>query len=210
MKKYIDVTLKINEETIIYPGDAKFEKDPVCSINEGDICNVTAISMGTHTGTHIDAPRHFYKNGRTIDNLELEKLIGHVKVFALEDVDVIKDKHIRDFNIEKGDRVIFKTKNSKYLLEGEFRQDFVYLDKSAADYLIEKGVILIGIDSLSIEQFNSDFHEVHFDLLEKEVVIVEALDLNEVEEGDYEIIALPLKIEDGDGSPARVILVKSE
>lgn len=210
MKKYIDVTLKINEETIIYPGDAKFEKDFVCSINEGDVCNVTAISMGTHTGTHIDAPRHFYKNGRTVDSLELEKLIGHAKVFSLEDIDIIKETHIKSLNIEKGDRVIFKTKNSKYLLDGEFRKDFVYLDKSASDYLIEKGVILIGIDSLSIEEFNSDFHEVHFDLLEKEIVIVEALDLNEVEEGDYEIIALPLKIEGGDGSPARVILVKPE
>ncbi|WP_027634648.1 cyclase family protein [Clostridium hydrogeniformans] len=206
MKKFFDVTLDLSEETIIYPGDPKFEKEYICSIDMGDSFNISSIAMGSHTGTHIDAPRHFYKDGDTIDSIEIEKLIGEAKVIDLLEAEEINKEILEKFYIEEGDRILFKTRNSKILRENRYEENFVSLTKDGAEYLIEKNIKLVGIDYLSIEGINSEFNDVHLLLLKNNIVIIEGVDLLDVPHGEYNMSALPLKIKGGDGAPARVIL----
>lgn len=206
MRKFYDLTLELKEDIIVYPGDPNFEIDNVCSISLGDSYNISSISMGTHTGTHIDAPRHFYNESGTIDEISMDKLIGEVKVFDMGSLKEISKQHIEDFNIEEGDKIFFKTNNSKLLKNNIYSEDFVSLTKDAAEYLADKKVPTVGIDYLSIEKSNSEFNDVHLLLLKKDVVIVEGINLSDVEEGIYNFAALPLKIKDGDGAPARVVL----
>ena len=206
MKKFFDITLDLSEDTIIYPGDPKFEKEYICSIDMGDSFNISSISMGSHTGTHIDAPKHFYNDGNTIDSIDLEKLIGKARVIELLEVEEINREILEKVYIEEGDRILFKTKNSKILRQNKYEEDFVSLTKCGAEYLIENNIKLVAIDYLSIEGINSEFNDVHLLLLKNNIVIIEGVNLLEVPEGEYNISALPLKIKDGDGAPARVVL----
>lgn len=206
MGRFYDLTLELKEDIIVYPGDPNFEMEDICSISLGDSYNISSISMGTHTGTHIDAPKHFYNESKTIDKISIDRLIGKVKVLDMGNLKEISKQDIEDFNIEEGDRIFFKTNNSKLLKNNIYSEDFVALTKDAAKYLVDKKVYTIGIDYLSIEKNNSEFNDVHLLLLEKDIVIVEGINLSDVEQGMYNFAALPLKIKDGDGAPARVVL----
>lgn len=206
MGRFYDLTLELKEDIIVYPGDPNFEMEDICSISLGDSYNISSISMGTHTGTHIDAPKHFYNESKTIDKISIDRLIGKVKVLDMGNLKEISKQDIEDFNIEEGDRIFFKTNNSKLLKNNIYSEDFVALTKEAAEYLVDKKVYTIGIDYLSIEKNNSEFNDVHLLLLEKDIVIVEGINLSDVEQGIYNFAALPLKIKDGDGAPARVVL----
>ena len=206
MGRFYDLTLELKEDIIVYPGDPNFEMEDICSISLGDSYNISSISMGTHTGTHIDAPKHFYNESKTIDKISIDRLIGKVKVLDMGNLKEISKQDIEDFNIEEGDKVFFKTNNSKLLKNNIYSEDFVALTKDAAKYLVDKKVYTIGIDYLSIEKNNSEFNDVHLLLLEKDIVIVEGINLSDVEQGIYNFAALPLKIKDGDGAPTRVVL----
>jgi len=162
--------------------------------------------MGSHCGTHIDAPSHFEENGKTIDRISPEDLIGDVMVCEITDNEKIGLNDLKLLRLENIKRVIFKTVNSTYWKLHTFKRDFVYLTKDAAQYLVDNGIKLVGIDYLSIEKFESRQAETHHILLQNNVIIIEGLDLSGIKAGNYELIALPLKIKDGDGSPARVIL----
>jgi arylformamidase len=182
------------------------------SIARGDNANVTRLSMGVHTGTHIDAPFHFEPNKATIDQLSLDVLIGPCRVFEIPEI----SKAIGPSDLEKLDfdnhiRVLFKTRNSKLWKNGErvFKKDFVHMQLEGAKFLIDQSIKLVGIDYLSIENYGSLDHATHHLLLRNNVVILEGLDLSRVSPGDYELIALPLKLKGADGSPARVVLRES-
>lgn len=206
--KIYDITIPISDEVPIYKGDPTVQVDAPKSMSAGDGVNVSHICFGLHTATHVDAPNHFIDGTRRVDELELDKLIGRCRVIALdESVEAIGPEHLGD--LDGVTRVLFKTKNSSFWNEPEkgFRTDFAYVSLDAARILAEK-VKLVGIDYLSIEEFGSSDHAVHITLLEKEVVILEGIDLREVPPGDYELICLPLKYKggEGDGAPARTIL----
>lgn len=209
--KIYDVTFPISEKTPVYEGDPAVKIDVASSIKNGDAANVTQICCGAHTATHVDAPNHFIDGTRKVHELELEKLIGDCRVVEIdESVFSIAPEHLG--NLENVERILFKTRNSKFWNEPEtgFRKDFTYISPEAARVLAEANLKLVGIDYLSVEQFGSKDFATHITLLEKEIIIVEGLDLREVSAGDYEIICLPLKIisETGDGAPARTILRK--
>ena len=174
----------------------------------GDICTVSQLSFGSHTGTHVDPPSHFVAGGITLDQLSLEVLIGKARVVDAGAVDAIDASTIARANLAGVERVLFKTRNSKLWQRGEkeFDQNFVYLEAEAAKMLVESGVKLVGIDYLSVEKFNFDEPATHYTLLRNNVIIIEGLNLSEVAEGDYELICLPMKIKGGDGAPARVVL----
>lgn len=207
--KIYDVTFPISAGTPIYEGDPPAEIKTVHAMDAGATANVSQICCGVHTATHVDAPVHFVAGGRRVDELELEKLIGDCRVVELdESVTTIEPQHLE--NLETTERVLFKTRNSAFWNEPEkgFRRDFTYISPEAARVLVEKNIKLVGIDYLSVERFGSDDFATHTILLEKEVIIIEGLDLREVPAGDYELICLPLKYLGGagDGAPARTVL----
>src|SRR5215204_5356864 len=207
--KIYDITFPISEQTPVYAGDPNVKIEVASSFAKGDHANVTGLCMGAHTATHVDAPNHFIDGTRRVHQLELGKLIGKARVVEIDSsVTAIEPEHLG--NLEAVERILFKTKNSAFWNEPEkgFRTDFTYISPAAARRLAEANLKLVGIDYLSVERFGSDDFATHITLLEREIVIVEGLDLREVPAGDYELICLPLKIisETGDGAPARAVL----
>ncbi|KAH0794842.1 Cyclase family protein [Histomonas meleagridis] len=189
----------------VWEGDPIFRQELVCSISKGEIANVSELKLSSHCGTHIDAPNHYIQNGKGVDQVSLEKTFGHCQVIrisdeALENNLIPKSALPNEF---KSKRVLLKTSNS--LTPGTFRKDAIALSFEAANYLVEKEIELIGIDGLSIESYYGD-GSVHQLLLGKEVVILETIDLSQVEPGEYELICLPLKIQNCDASPVRAVL----
>lgn len=207
--KIYDITFPISEITPVYEGDPIVKIDVCAEIAKGDKVNITQLCFGAHTSTHVDAPNHFIEGTRQVHELELEKLIGNCRVIEIDkNVTAITAKHVE--NLENVERLLFKTRNSEFWNEPEkgFRKDFTYIEPEAARVLVEKGIKLVGIDYLSVEKFGSSDFATHITLLEKEVVIIEGLDLREVSAGDYELLCLPLKVisPTGDGAPARTVL----
>lgn len=205
--KIYDVTVPISNDLPVYPGDPPIDITRVQSLEKGDIARVSHLSFSTHIGTHIDPPSHFMKDGISLDRVPLDVLIGHARVIDVGDVSSIAAPLLERAELAGATRVLFKTRNSSFWSESRvFREDFVYLEPEAAELLVKRGVQLVGIDYLSIEKFNFERPATHWTLLGNNVVIVEGLNLSEVPPGDYELICLPLKIKDGDGGPARVVL----
>lgn len=205
-----DVSLTISGSMVTWPKDPKVVINSARSISKGDSCNVTQFEMGSHTGTHIDAPYHFDNDGQKIDKLELETLTGRVSVYSISNSKEVSLNEVKELPLEGITRVLFKTVNSTIWQSGttRFIEDYVYVTNDAAKYLVNIGIKLVGIDYLSIEKYGSKGHETHKTFLENNVILVEGLNLSSVSPGNYELIALPLKIKDGDGSPARVILTQ--
>jgi arylformamidase len=204
MPKILDISLPLYPGMITYPNNPNIEikslKTPTTFISE--------IKMGTHSGTHIDVPRHIKEDGLTLDQINLDILMGTCRVLDVTNAETsIKIKDIKKYNIQKGERILFKTGNSLRDFN-EFYEDYIFLDGEAADYLVEKQIILAGIDSLSIKQRGSPDQRPHTSLLNNNVVILEGLDLSKAEEGEYELICLPLRLLGLDGSPVRAILTK--
>lgn len=207
--KIYDISVPISDKTPVYEGDPNVEIDLKLSIKNGDPANVSQICLGVHTGTHVDAPNHFIEGTKKIIDLDLNTLIGRCRVVELsDDVLAIEPHHVE--NLENVERVLFKTRNSGFWADFErgFRRDFTYITPEAAKVLVDRGIKLVGIDYLSVEAFDAESPETHITLLEKEVIILEGLDLREVSNGEYELICLPLKINGGagDGSPSRTVL----
>ncbi|OQY99488.1 MAG: hypothetical protein B6D35_09080 [Candidatus Brocadia sp. UTAMX2] len=203
---FYDVTLTISDTLITWPADPAVSIRKTSLISRGDPCNLSELTFGSHCGTHIDVPYHLKENGISVDHIPLDALIGNAKVFEIKNKEKIDAENLKSLEIEKCERVIFKTINSTYWKHSAFIEDFVYLTQAAAAYLAMHNVKLVGIDYLSVDKFDRVHADVHHILLNKGIIIIEGLDLNEVKPGEYELIALPLKIKDGDGSPARVVL----
>ena len=207
--KIHDVSLLISEDLPIWPGDPGISMTLASSLNHGDDANVTRLEMGVHTGTHIDAPSHFETEGISIDDLSMDTLIGPCRVFDLSGiVESIGYEALKSLDFAGATRVLFKTSNSTWWETGErkFQKEFVYITEEGAKFLVDQGVNLVGIDYLSVEKFGSSDYSTHHLLLRNQVVIVEGLNLSGVSSGEYELIALPLRLKGSDGSPARVIL----
>jgi len=204
---YIDVSMNIEDGMLHWPKDPEITIKQFSNIKNGDSANNSRISFGTHTGTHVDAPRHFVENGIGIDRVDLNTLIGVCRVIEISyDYKSITEKLLSGLDIKKGERILFKSANSSFLTAGKvFREDYVYVDKAAAKYLADKGVILVGVDYLSVEGYGKG-HETHKILLGAGIPIIEGLNLKNVNQGEYKLIALPIKIKGADGAPARVLL----
>jgi arylformamidase len=204
--KIFDVTVPIAAEMPVYPGDppVRIDRRKVIGQKNSKV-NLSRYTLGSHTGTHIDPPFHFIEDGITVDQLPLELLIGWARVVEIN-ASVIDEATLREFDFTPNARLLFKTRNSYLWNSSKFSKQFVYITPGGARLLVDLGIKLVGIDYLSVEQFGFEEPETHITLLSAGVVIVEGLDLREIEPGDYEMICLPLKIKDGDGAPARVVL----
>jgi arylformamidase len=206
MPRIYDVTVPLSKDVPTFPGDPRFEMDFPHRIEDGKPYNVASLKLGAHSGTHVDAPFHFLRDGRTVDQLPLDVLMGQARVVALASRDVIRRADVQAAPLGGATRVLFKTRNSGTLRRPEFREDFVALAPEAAEWLVDAGVRLVGVDYLSVEAFGSKDFAAHHALLGAGVVIVEGLDLSDVPPGEYEMACLPLRIVGADGSPARVVL----
>jgi arylformamidase len=179
------------------------------SIASGDNANVSQISMSCHTGTHVDAPDHFLNNGKTVESLSLDLLIGRAYVLHLPDVNLITASVLMNADIPpRTRRLLFKTRNSDFWANGnkEFQTDFVGISVDAAELLVDRNVKVVGIDYLSIAPFKQG-KPVHTILLDAGMVVIEGLDLSRVSQGRYTLHCLPLKLGGADGAPTRAILV---
>ena len=210
---FFDISVGISPtETPVYPGDPGIEIVAHASLARGDKANVSLLRFGAHTATHVDAPAHFIEGARTVSETPLDALVGPAHVVEVAgDVRAIVAEHVAAHVPAGAERVLFKTRNSEFWNQPAprtFRTDFTYVTPGGARALVERGVRLVGVDYLSVEQFKSEHFETHTTLLARGVVILEGLDLRAVPAGRYELICLPLKIRggSGDGAPARAVL----
>jgi arylformamidase len=210
----IDVSLPIGPDLLIWPGNPPASIEPNQRISRGDDANVSELSLGTHTGTHIDPPVHFIDGAEGIDAMSLDRTIGPCVVVDARGIPgAMGAADLERLDIPPGsDRVLFRTDASELWrrLPVEFPDDYPCIAPDGAAWLVERGVRLVGVDFLSIEQRGAPGHPTHVTLLSNDVVIVEGLDLSRVEPGAYWLIALPLRIVDGDGGPARAVLVRGD
>ncbi|HWJ40490.1 MAG TPA: cyclase family protein [Gemmatimonadaceae bacterium] len=208
MSRIYDISVPIRSGGLVYPGNPEIDISLQQAVAKGAGANVSAIHFGSHTGTHADAARHFFDDGQTVDKIPLERLIGPAVLLSFgDDVLAVGAAELRAHDIKGQTRVLLRTRNSAFLSRKEFVKDYTYLAPDGAQYLVDQGVELVGIDYLSIEQFHSGHHRTHRTLLERSVVIVEGLDLSVPPPGEYQFICLPLRIEGCDGAPARAVLI---
>lgn len=203
-----DVTVPISNAMPVWPGDppVQLSKKSHESRDNTHTVRLTAIEMGSHTGTHMDAPFHMIDGGKRLSDFPLETLIGKVTVFEIPSARSIGRAQLGGFDWTGVERVLLKTENSRHWNDGKFYEEFVYLEPDGAEFLVERGVRLVGIDYLSIDKFRSESHPSHFVLLKKNILIIEGLNLSAVPQGNYTIFALPLNLQDADGAPTRVVL----
>jgi arylformamidase len=211
MMKIFDISLTVSPDLPVWPGDTPLELELVESMDEGADANVSRLSTGVHIGTHVDAPHHFLNDGRTIEQLPLEVLVGSCYVIQLPDgVEAITAEALEGMSLpENMARILFGTRNSRFWSRGEteFQEDFVAVTEGGAEWLVERGVQLVGVDYLSIAPYH-DSTSTHRVLLQAGVVVLEGLDLSAVPRGFYDLYCLPLKLIGADGAPARAILIQ--
>lgn len=205
----IDISYPIDSDIAIYPGNPAFRMNEVMNRKSGDSANVSEIVIGTHTGTHIDAPSHFIEGGMTVDEIPLERLSGKAKVFDAMGRTVIGDDFLSRCDIGADDILLFKTDTSKSWNCDSIMEEYTTLTYKAADYLVDRRVKLVGIDYLTIERprgKREDGKSVHMILLENNILICEALNLRDVLPGEYSFYCFPLILRGADGCPVRAVL----
>jgi arylformamidase len=208
---WIDISVPVRTGMVEWPGDASARVERTADMDKGAGCNVSSITLSSHTGTHMDAPLHFILGAPSLDSLDFSAIVGPARIIEISDIGIITEEHLHEHNIETGERVLLKTENSHTNWpEDGFRKDYVALNTGAARLLAEIGVRCIGVDYLSVGPFKGDGKTVHTTLLSAGIWIIEGLDLSNVTPGNYDLVCLPLRIENGDGSPARAILRRSD
>ena len=207
--KIYDISVTLSPSLPVYPGDPPVLTEPVTSLAKGDPANVTRLVLTTHSGTHVDAPRHFDDRGVTVEHLPLTLLVGKALVVEALGGGVLGRAELERLPVRGHERLLFKTDNSHLWDETGFSTAYTALTPDGVAYLLECGTLLVGIDYLSVEPADGD-GTVHRLLLAGGAVILEGLNLAGVEAGEYELICLPLKIAQGDGAPARAILRRQE
>lgn len=201
--RIIDISIPVTSSMPVWPGDPSPVMEQKCS---GSVL-VTSLSMGLHTGTHLDAPRHFQPDGNTLDAYPLSRFIGPARVCGIAGADSIRLDEIKGFDLSGVERVLFRTHNSTLWQESGFQSGFIGLEPDASSYLAASGVTLVGIDYLSIQAYGVD-NGVHTILLENDVLILEGLNLSGVEDGDYMLCCCPLFIPGVEASLVRAILIQ--
>lgn len=208
---WLDVSVPIKDHMVTWPGDPPVRVKRTAKMEDGDIANISSLAMGSHTGTHVDAPYHFLKGGNTLDRMPLDALIGPARVIEIRHRQEVTVDELKAYRIRRGQRVLFKTRNSgRCWNSASFVKDFVFISPDAARYLAERQVRAVGIDYLSVGPYEEDGGqtgvEVHRILLSSGIWIIEGLDLRPAGAGRYQLICLPLRVFQSDGAPARAIL----
>jgi arylformamidase len=190
-----------------WPDNPPFELKRIMSQEKGDVCTVSSISLSVHTGTHMDAPLHFIRNGATIEQMPLDATVGRARVIEIRDRHAIHRDELLEHQITASERILFKTANSDHAWNSdEFDENFIFIARDAAEYLAESNVRCVGVDYLSVGGYKQDAVATHEALLGAGIWVIEGLSLSGVESGEYDLVCLPLKLVNGEGAPARAIL----
>jgi len=203
--KIYDISVPLAEGLPSWPGDPCLRIEPVLRLEQGDGARVSRITLGDHSGTHLDTPAHILTDGATLDGIPLSRLLGRALVVDLRGCAAVGLSELAGLPLAGEERLLLRTDNSALWSRPDFSPEFVALTAEGADYLVGKGIRLVGIDYLSIESFYGD-GAVHRTLLGNDLVILEGLDLTEVPAGVYELVCLPLRIAGGAGAPVRAVL----
>ena len=208
-RTFIDVSRPIFTGMTIYPRNPPVAITPARSIARGDSSNVSLLTLGSHTGTHVDAPLHMAEGGAGVDDVSLDAMIGPAIVVGVpDDVRAIGPAELEG-TIGDHTRVLLRSRNSlRFADSGAFDEDFSYLTPEGAALLVDRGVVFVGIDALSVEQYHAGHHRAHDTLLRAGVAVVEGLALEHAAPGEYQLVCLPLRIRGCDGAPARVVLIR--
>ena len=205
-----DISQTIENGMPVWPGDPEVGLEWLSQISQGGAVNLTEIHMCAHAGTHIDMPSHFLDQGHTLDDLDLDTVIGKARVISVPvEIETINEEFLKDIPLEGVERVLFKTAN-RSLVQADprsFHKNYIALDASGARFLAQTGCKLVGIDYMSIAVYD-DPEGGHLPLLQAGIVVLEGINLDEVEPGDYELIAFPLKLGGREGAPVRAILLE--
>jgi arylformamidase len=208
-KGWYDITVPLKQGMVIFPTDPVPRIYRLHDAALGAKVTMSMLEIISHTGTHLDTPLHFIPGGSSVSDMPLEATIGPARVIEIKDPQKIKVPELKKHNIKKGERVLFKTRNSPRTYESErFVEDYVYFDVAAAEYLVEKGVILVGLDCITIGHFKEEDNLVktHLTFLQAGVYILEDCAMANVPPGEYELLCLPLLMYHGDAGPCRAIL----
>lgn len=203
--EFFDISRTLFEGMAVWPGDPEFSRTQSLSMEEGAASNVSLIALGSHTGTHVDAPLHLIRTGTDVALLPLSHFVGPARVLDLVGRKCILPGHLEGIDWQGVRRVLFKTCDHPSP-DRLFDQNYTCLDQKAAEFLVGKGILLVGIDTPSVDPFDSTDLLAHKTLLSSGVVIVEGLALDLISPGDYWLACLPLKIAGSDGSPVRAVL----
>ena len=217
----IDITIPFRNGMVHWPSDFAPRIERIMDVDRGDEVTISKLQVLSHTGTHIDAPLHFVPKGGTIDEMPLDTMIGPARVIEIKDTESVKLEELAPYDVQRGERILFKTQNSSRLYKtDEFSKEYVFVSYEAAEYLANRGIVLVALDYLSICKYEteadwesvteyltkSDMHRVHRIFLENGIYILEAVNLSGVEPGEYELICLPIKLDRGDAGLARAVL----
>jgi len=209
MSTIIDLSPPVSPDLPVWPGDPSVRVTRVASLTEGDGFNLTELALSAHTGTHVDAPAHYLPDGAGADALPLEALVGPALVVETGDAAIITAGLLAGLAIPaETQRLLFRTRNSArgLILSPDFHTDFAAISADGAQWLVDRGVKLVGMDYYSVAPYD-DLARTHQILLQAGVVIVEGLNLTDVAPSGYQFVCLPLKLKDADGAPARAILI---
>ena len=207
--KLIDVSVPLDALLPTYPNNTPFTLEPIKRMARGDSSNVSTLHMSAHTGTHVDAPRHFFDEGSGTEALPLELLIGRARVIQIDSRAGVAAEDLDAIDLSDDIRILIKTHNSRLWGSPEFHTDYVGVTESGAKHLVEHGIKVVGVDYLSVEQFRHPGAPAHHVLLGAGTIVIEGLDLRDVDPGVYEMFCLPLRVVGSDGAPARVVLRRS-
>ena len=205
----IDVSVPLDPNVPTYPGNTPFSIEPMMRTGRGEHANVSSLHMSAHTGTHVDAPRHFFDNGPGAEGLPLEMLIGRTRVIEVASRAGIAADDLSQIDLSEDVRLLIKTHNSRLWGSPDFHTGYVGVTESGARHLVDRGIKVLGVDYLSVEEFKKPGAPAHHVLLGGGTIVIEGLNLRDVEPGVYEMYCLPLRIVGGDGAPARVVLRQS-
>lgn len=205
--EWIDVSVPLRTGMVHWPGDPAVVIRRTADMERGAPANVSRLSMGSHTGTHMDAPLHFLPTGRGLDAMPLDTTVGPARVIAIAHPQAVTREELARHRIRHGERILLKTRNSRRRWERDaFIKDFVAIAKDAARYLAGRRIRCVGIDYLSVGGYDDDGADIHRTLLTAGIWIIEGLNLSRVPPGSYELICLPLRMVRSDGAPARALL----
>lgn len=207
--KLIDVSVPLDADLPTYPGNTPFSLEAIKRLARGDSSNVSTIHASAHAGTHVDAPRHVLDAGPGVEGLALEMLCGRARVIELTTRRGITAEDLAGFDLTEDVRLLIKTHNSRLWGSPQFHDQFIGVTEGAARFLVERGVKVLGVDYLSIEEFGKPGAPAHRALLGAGTIVIEGLNLRDVEPGIYEMFCLPILITGSDGAPARVVLRRS-
>lgn len=210
MPEIIDISVPLKSDLPVWPGSPGFKLYRTMNLAAGDEANVSQLDTDVHVGTHVDAPCHFIESGTAVEDLSLDVLMGEAYVAELPEVQAVTALDLEKLNLPpKTTRLLLHTTNSRLWQDNvtEFNKEFVALTADGAQWLVDKGIRLIGVDYLSVQRYN-DSTLTHEILLKAGIIIVEGLNLTNVAAGMYQLVCLPIKLVGSDGSPARAVLIK--